>query len=198
VPAPLWFRRQLAGPSGWLARPMARLLDRFNGPDVRAAVARLAPGPGDRALELGFGGGAGIDALLATGAEVVGVEPTRDMRRRAFRRFADALADERLHIVAGAAEALPDGPFSHALSMNTVYFWSSVPEGMAELARVVDGVVVLGVAHAEHLQQMGFAEAGYRVEEPGWYAEQLRRVGFVTEVVPAPGAERCNLVVGRR
>lgn len=195
MPAPSWLRTQLSGPSGWLARPMARLLNRGNRPEYTAAIRHLPLEAGEVVLELGFGGGIGLQLLLDRGATVVGVEPAVAMRARAYRKHAWALADGRLRIEEGSAEALPDGPFDHALSMNTVYFWSDVERAMAELRRTVRNTVILGVAPASHLRDMGFEESGFRIEEPAWYAERLREAGFDTRQVTA-GAVGATIVIG--
>jgi len=146
-------------------------------------------------LELGFGGGVGLHQLLSRGATVTGVEPSAEMRVRAFRKFAEPLADERLHIRAGRAEALPDGPFDQALSLNTVYFWEDVDAGMSELRRVVRQTVWLGVASTDHLRQMRFHESGFRVEPPEFYAERLQEAGFEVRVQASTGPS--SLVIGR-
>lgn len=195
--APRWLRTQLAGPTGWLARPMAVLLNRGNRPEYVHALSRLEIDPGDRVLELGFGGGVGLPMLLERGARVTAVEPTVDMRARAIRKHAWDLAEGRLEILDGRAEALPEGPFRYALSLNTVYFWDDVPAGMAELRRAVGDTVCLGIAHPSHLIEMGFAESGYRIEPIDWYADQLRAAGFSEVAVePIPGAEG-HLVLAR-
>ena len=193
--APSWLRSQLAGPRGRLARPMAHLLNRANSADYAVAVRRLPLYAGDEVLELGFGGGVGVAALLAQGARVTGVEPSLEMRARAYRKHAWALAEGRLVIAAGRAEALPDGPFAHAISMNTVYFWDDVDAGMAELRRAVSSTVLLGVALPEQLTDMQFSESGFRIQTPEWYAEALLRAGF-SVAVEHGGPASCSFVIG--
>lgn len=196
MPAPAWLRRQLSGPHGWLARPMARLLNQGNKADYVRAVHRLKVTRSDHVLELGFGGGVGLALLTRRGCLVTGVEPAVAMRARAIRRHAWDLAEGRLTIVDARAEALPDGPFTHAISMNTAYFWEDVPKAMSELRRVVSRTVVLGIATTEHLEDVGFRESGFRVEPPEWYGEQLGAAGFDVAIDPAPRTAGCALLVG--
>lgn len=177
---------------------MAHLLDWSNGSEYGKALTRLPVKPGDVVLELGFGGGVGLRGLLDQGARVVGVEPAIAMRVRAIRKLAQAMAEGRLEVRDGRAEALPDGPFDHALSMNTVYFWDDVPAAMAELARTVRDTVVLGVGPTDHLNDMGFREEGYRVEEPNWYAARLADAGFEVSIEPLGPPVHSSLVVGRK
>lgn len=109
-------------------RAMNRLvLDRF---DVR---------PGQRVLEVGFGGGDLLDSLLKAGPqEVVGIDISDAMVARARRRFRREMGEGRLRLLTGSAEALPlrEGGFDRVASVNTVYFWTRPAAVIAELARV--------------------------------------------------------------
>jgi trans-aconitate methyltransferase len=56
--------RQLGHPDGWRGRLIGRGLNRGNRPVVAAAVEHTGVGAGDRAADLGFGGGIGLRLLL--------------------------------------------------------------------------------------------------------------------------------------
>ncbi len=73
--------------------------------------------------------------------------------------------------------------------------WSDVPRGMGELARVVTGRVVLGVAPVAHLIDMGFDASGYRVQPPEWYAEQLVAACFEPQVHQTTGPHGVAFVI---
>lgn len=161
---------------------MAHLLNRVNRGEYERALALLAAQRKETVLELGFGGGVGVRALLAAGANVIASEPSVEMRERAYRYFSGALADGRLEVWPHAAEALPERRVERALSLNTVYFWDDIEAGFANLARMVSGRVVLGIASVEHLREVGFHEHGFRVEPVDWYAERLALAGFSTRV----------------
>ncbi len=77
---------------------MAHLLNRVNSESYTRALAALGARPGERVLELGFGGGIGVDALLGAGATVLAAEPSESMRERAFRRWSKQLAKGQLEI----------------------------------------------------------------------------------------------------
>ncbi|MCB9793741.1 MAG: methyltransferase domain-containing protein [Alphaproteobacteria bacterium] len=196
MPLPPFIRRQLAMPHGPLAGPMAWLLNRFNGADYTRALAALELVPEERVLELGFGGGLGLEALLHRGVFVVGVEPSEAMRRRAERRLATAIAQGTLEIHAGDAESLPEGPFDRALSMNTVHFWPDVAAGFEALREAVSERLVIGAAELAHLHESGFAQSGIRVQPPAWYAEQMEAAGFEVEMKPAPTEAGATLLIG--
>jgi arsenite methyltransferase len=122
----------------------ARRIERtYATPDVvaqRAAVlARLAPRPGERILDVGSGPG----YLLASLAEAVGPEgavhgldPSTSMNRLARTRTASS---GRVWIEEGDAAALPhaDGAFDAAVSTQVYEYVADVPAALAELRRVL-------------------------------------------------------------
>ena len=106
----------------------------------RLAVDRLLVQPGERVLEVGFGGGDLLASLLSSEVqEVVGIDISDEMVARARRRFRPELANGRLRLLTGSAEALPrrEAGFDKIVSVNTVYFWARPAAVLAELARVI-------------------------------------------------------------
>ena len=131
---------QLGNPRGPFGRLVVRLLNRRNQNMNAKGAEALRLGPGDRLLDLGFGGGVGIRALLAAGAEhVTGSELSADMVARGRRAFAQDIAAGRVALVEGALPSLPfgDGAFDAAITANTIYFWPDTTAGMRELRRVL-------------------------------------------------------------
>lgn len=179
-----------------LARPMARLLNFSNAKDYQRALDALGTMPGDTVLELGFGGGVGVDALLRQGVHVMAKEPSLSMRARAYRRWAWQLAQGQLEVGPQGAEELTDERVSRALSLNTVYFWRNIELGFSQLRRVVETRVVLGISPPDNLLAMGFKEQGYRVETVQWYQERLASAGFQCTVIAAPQPGSCSLLIG--
>jgi len=120
--------------AGWL---MASLNDRMN----RAAVELLEVSPEARVLELGFGPGTALAALLARAPKgfVAGVDPSASMHAQAAARNRDAIDSGRLSLHLGTAERLPfpGGHFSHALSVNSFQIWPDPGAALRELDRVL-------------------------------------------------------------
>ena len=92
---------------------------------------------GQHAVDLGFGGGVGLRALLATSAgRISGVESSDDALAAGRKRFA---GEPRVELVKGSAADLPfaDASVDRLLTVHTLYFWPDPAAGMAEAARVL-------------------------------------------------------------
>ena len=93
--------------------------------------------PDDEALEIGFGGGALLEAMLArTRGRVTGVDISEVAVERARRRLG---ANEWLRLAQASVENLPvaDASIDAACSVNNIYFWPDPAAGFRELARVI-------------------------------------------------------------
>ncbi len=104
-----------------------------------AVVARVAPKPGETVMDIGAGIGAGTMVAAATGCTVIAVEPTSYMRRVLGLRRLLAKAQDRVQIVDGTAESttVAAGSIDAAWAVNTMHHWTSLEDGIAELARTL-------------------------------------------------------------
>lgn len=91
-----------------------------------------------RVLEVGPGPGVALEATTAvvSAGTVVGLDHSEVMLRQAARRNRTAIADGRLALVRGEAQALPTllGRFDRIYSMNVWQFWSDQERVIAGLA----------------------------------------------------------------
>jgi SAM-dependent methyltransferase len=156
--------------------------------EVRRADPRIA-----RRLDAGLGDarrvvnlGAGTGSYEPADRGVVAVEPSRSMIGQRPAGSAPA--------VQAVAERLPfaDGVFDGGLALLTVHHWPDPAAGLAELARVTAGpIVVLTFDHGVHARQWlvteylpAMAELDVDVPSPGMIADALG--GGEVEVLPVP------------
>src|SRR5260370_33015714 len=109
--------RMLAGLASQLGRPtglrgwlIGSMLNRSNRGEIAMAIAALDIPSGGVAADLGFGGGVGLELLLARGGgtgQGCGVDLSPTMVSRASRRFRREVATGRLDLPSGAVTELP-------------------------------------------------------------------------------------------
>lgn len=133
-------------------------------------------------LELGFGGGALLNDLLAAGAQVAGVDASAAMIERARRRFRKAIIAGRLTVVEGSAESLPlpAASVDKACSVNSLYFWADPAAVLAEFARVLrpGGLLVLVFQSAEQVRAWPGHQYGFSAHDAAEVTGWLRAAGF--------------------
>ena len=94
----------------------------------------------DRILEIGFGGGALLEAILLAEPDfVAGVEISDLALTETKRRLASVIASGRLELATNESEDLPfeAGAFSKVCCVNVVYFWDDPVAWMSEVHRVL-------------------------------------------------------------
>jgi len=204
VPLPSFLLDQLGRPSGRLAPLTAMLLNGVNARTILAGVSALDLRPGQRVVEVGFGGGLSLPLLLRAVGEhghVFAIETSKEMLVRARRRLIVQRLQGRLRLEHAHIESLPlgDGSFDAALSLNTIPFWTDLDQGMRELARVlaVGGRLVLGVADPDQMREQGFASKGYRFVVPERLGERFGRYGLELLEIRRT-LDGTALLVGRR
>ena len=182
---PTFVLEQLSQPRGKLAPLTAALLNTVNARTIVAGVSALELQPGQRAADVGFGGGLSIPLLLrAVGptGQLFAIETSEEMLARARRRFIVPRMRGRLRIERAVVESLPlgDDCFDAAMSLNTIMFWTDVAKGLRELARILmpGGRLVLGLPDPEHVRSVGLAAQGHRVVVPERLSERLHLYGF--------------------
>lgn len=175
---------QLQRPHGWLAPVMGRVLDRANRQLNAQVIDMLDPRPGERILDIGFGGGIGLSLLQARcpEARLAGAEVSTAMLAGARRRFRGALSAGTLELREASVASLPwpDASFDGAYSINSIYFWPDAMAGLRELLRVLRplGRLILGVEAQATLQRAGFADKGFLTPSYDDIATWLARAGF--------------------
>ncbi len=184
------FGKQLARPHGPLGRIAARIVRGGNAPLNMWMVDLLQVAPRDRVLEVGFGPGVALAALLARASEgfVAGVDTSGLMARQARSRHADAIAAGRLDLREGDAASLPFGgaSFDTVRGAHVIYFWPDPATTVRELRRVLrtGGTLALGYQERERMPPQ--ARTGLPRPAPDCTALARWRRSY-----GGPGSRRC-------
>jgi SAM-dependent methyltransferase len=105
-----------------------------------AALHRLGSVEGERCLEIGCGGGALLERLLAQGpVRAAALDHSPDMLALAAARNHRAVTEDVLELELGDAATIPwpDGAFDAAVAVNMFFFVDRPQQMLNELARVL-------------------------------------------------------------
>lgn len=179
-----YLARQFARPRGFAGRWIfGAWLDRVSRGMNAQALRLLDVRPADRVLEVGFGGGSLLAAMLRAGAgEVIGVDVSDEMVTRGRQRFRREIAAGLVRILKASVESLPveDCAADKACSLNSIYFWKDPAAGLGEIARTLrpGGTLVLGLEAPETLRAWPGHLHGFRVYEPDEIVRLVTEAGF--------------------
>jgi ubiquinone/menaquinone biosynthesis C-methylase UbiE len=178
--------QQLARPSGWFGRFFtSRWLEKINVRMNALALECLNLQSAERVLEIGFGSGSLLEAILKTGKchHVAGLELSAEMIAFANRRLAAHIQSQTLQLAQGRIEDLPfaSASFSKVVSVNTLYFWTDTKQALRECARVLTdgGQLILCYNAKEDMQNWPGHVHGFTLYDTSEVENLLRDVGFV-------------------
>lgn len=178
---------------------MGWLMNRTNAAVNVFAVQQLDLKPTDRVLEIGFGGGVTLPSLLKASAFVAGVDRSNDVVSRAKARFAKAVRAGRADFRVGTVEALPfeDDSFDKVCTVNTVYFWTSLQQGFAEVRRVLTsgGRVVVGFLPKERMDRMDMPTDIFTTRSAESVIAALGETGFTNVRSERPTVDTSWIVI---
>lgn len=180
---PRFIARQLAHPAGIFAPVIGFLMNRHNARMNAFAIDCLGPGITDRLLEIGFGGGLTLERLTTAAGHYCGVDRSADVVAGARRRFASAVKAGRVSFLQGSIEQMPveTGSVDKCLTVNTIYFWTSLEQGFSEIHRVLapGGLAVIGFLPKQQMDRMGMPTDIFTTRDAEDALQAMKQAGFI-------------------
>lgn len=165
--------KQLGHPAGRRGALTGMLLNHRNAQLIQDAIAALELRPGREgavAMDIGFGGGTGLRALLdvvGPSGTVHGVDVSEAMLARARRTYAREIDAGRLELYQTSMSRLPvdDASVDGAITVNTIYFVDDLRRAFAEVAGVLapHGRFVIGMGDPDVMAAMPVTRHGFTV-----------------------------------
>ena len=122
----------------WAAAGRGEGMEEDHFPIVLPVLAQMHLAPDENVLDVGSGAGwlARLIAERVTEGRVVGMDISDEMVRRARSRFVDV---ENLMFVIGSVDEIPWDAnfFTHAISVESAYYWADTCQGVREIHRVL-------------------------------------------------------------
>src|SRR5450432_355126 len=103
---PKFIAHQLSNPHGLCGYFIGRIMNRGNACMNAFAVQQLELRSSDRVLEIGFGGGVNLPALLAGAGYVAGLDRSPDVVKIANSRFSKAVEEDLAEFRTGSVESI--------------------------------------------------------------------------------------------
>jgi ubiquinone/menaquinone biosynthesis C-methylase UbiE len=180
---------QLRQPSGWFGTfVMSRMLNRVNRQIIDRTLTLLDARAEHSILEIGFGGGSALSRLAKAASSgvitgvITGVDVSPEMILHAERRFRREIQRGHLRVQLGDATHLPfaSDSFDRVFTINTIYFWPDVLQGLGEIYRVLrqDGLAAIAVRSKEKMEKHAVTKYDFRLFSADDVAGLMRQTGF--------------------
>ncbi|MDR3215809.1 MAG: class I SAM-dependent methyltransferase [Clostridiaceae bacterium] len=180
-----YWARQFGNPTGVGGKIAAFIMNRMNKEMYRSVVAS-APQNG-RILDVGFGNGALLKRLSrATDADLFGIDISDDMVDLAAKRNRKAVENGKLTLAKGSADNIVfDGQFDFVYTVNTVYFWQNLEEGLAAIKdKLSDGGKFINVVYTkEWLDKLSYTRYGFAKYAPDELVAAVVKIGLKAEII---------------
>jgi SAM-dependent methyltransferase len=180
-----FFAKKLRHPSGILGRfVLPRVWNKRNSALNEVALNSLALRPGDRVLEVGFGGGHLLSRMadVITDGFLAGVDVSPAMVTFCEKRYRSLIREGKLELRCAGAESLPypSSYFTKACSVNSIFYWQNAPQAISELWRVLaeGGMLVLCFTCKGSLEKRGFANSGITLYAAEEVQQMMETSGF--------------------
>jgi ubiquinone/menaquinone biosynthesis C-methylase UbiE len=129
--------------NGWIGRLAGAVMNWMNADMAREAIERLSLRDDAEVLEVGFGGGRGLQMLAShvLRGKVHGVDPSPDMLRVAARKNRQAIEDGRVRLYLGSLDTAPlvEGSIDAIVVINTLQLVGELPRFMDRCAALLRG-----------------------------------------------------------
>jgi arsenite methyltransferase len=180
----------------WAEAGRGEEMEEHHLPIALPMLDRVSIRPGDNILDVGCGSGwlARLLAERIPDGRVVGLDVSDEMIRRARQNLADV---ENVLFVAAAADEIPWDPnfFTHAVSIESAYYWPDPPRALREIYRVLaegaDASILINYFRDNphcHQWSAHFATPTHLHSAEEW-SEMFRAAGFSNvahEFIPDP------------
>jgi ubiquinone/menaquinone biosynthesis C-methylase UbiE len=179
-----WISAQFSSPEGLGGSVISFIMNRQNRPMYEDTIQALKPNDTDRILDIGCGNGY-VTGLIARRhpCTLMGIDPSESIIKAAQRRRKPGITFQ-----CGAADSIPvpAESFDKVYTINTVYFWPNLGDGMKEIWRVLrPGGLFVNTFYANaFLDKLSHTQVGYRRIPVAELRRAAEDAGFSMTIAP--------------
>ena len=174
----------LRKPEGEIGMKVAEVLNSTNRYITRFTYKCCQPNSGHQILEIGFGNGVLMPALLKMASDIslVGIDFSKDMVDLGDKLLRSYVDKKEIELIHASVEALPfsDNCFNTICTINTLYFWPDPIENAKEVLRVLkpEGKMCIGIRPKQEIEVLPISQFGFQLYEENEAIELLKSAGF--------------------
>lgn len=182
--------KQLRRPEGEEGVKTGKWMNEGNGRMYQDCLKALDAKSQDVILEIGMGNGFFVKDIVGVDPSVryTGCDFSSVMVAESEKNNEAYLANGQVRFLVNTADQLPfdDATFNKILTVNTIYFWESVPKTLAELRRVLalGGLLLIGIRPKHRMQEYPMTKYGFNMFAKEELSGILEQHGFkIVEVL---------------
>jgi ubiquinone/menaquinone biosynthesis C-methylase UbiE len=170
--------KQFGKPTGFGGDLSTLVMNLLNRRQYRATIENLQVGASDTILDIGFGNGYLINKIAQKDPQkLFGIEISQDMLAKAQR-----LCCGKAELFLADVRQLPfeDASIDKIYTVNTVYFWENIPEGLAEIRRTLKpgGIFLNTIYDKKWLDKLIYTKYGFSKYTTEQWHEMTKQSGL--------------------
>ena len=179
-----YIARQLGNPTGLGGKLIMSVMNQHNKFMYDETAALLSLQATDKVLDIGCGNGYMLQTIAARyGCTSVGIDISESILKAAAKRNRKFVKADMMAFKHCMVSDMPTAAFNKAYTINTVYFWESLGDTMAEIRRVLkpDGIFVNTLYTNEALDKLSHT-TNYKRFTTKQLTDAAQAVGFKTRL----------------
>ena len=175
---------QLSHPRGEAGLKIAEQMNRSNQSMTLASFDTLHLNTNDRVLEIGHGNAGHLVEVLSENSELsyTGLEISKTMQVEAIYKNLDFIFRDQVNFehYSGGLFPLEDGSYDKIVTVNCIYFWSSIEKVFQEIKRVLKpgGFLVITFAEKIFMEKLPYVNNNFNLYEPEYVISVASLLGF--------------------
>lgn len=180
--------KQFGNPQGIMGTFFTFMMNVSNKKLYRAVINELQMNAEETVLDIGFGNGYMLSKIAKSSkCKLYGIDISEDIVKNATKRNKKYIQKNQMVLRKGTVMdiKMKEGFLDEVYTVNTIYFWDDLVEGLKEIRRVLkdDGIFVNGFYTDQFLNKVFYTNYGFKKYTERDFREAALEAGFEIEKV---------------